>query len=245
MKIEYHKWYSQNLNRDMEYKTYGDEGHAIIAIPSQDGRFYDWENYQMVATLSPWIERGKIRLICVDGIDWETWSNQAGDGRWRIEQHERWFHYIVDELLPNLRYWNDETFLITGCSMGAFHAANFFFRRPDLFDTMIAMSGLYTADYGFPWYHDDLTYANSPQDFLKQMSGDHPWLEWYRRRCIIFCIGQGRWEEETLASTREMDRILKEKGVPAWFDYWGYDVDHDWPSWRDQLAYFMQKLKGL
>lgn len=244
MNIQYHKWYSQNLDRDMEYKTYGDQGHAVIAIPSQDGRFYDWENYQMVATLSPWIESGKIRLICVDAIDWETWSNQGGDGRWRIEQHERWFRYIVDELLPNLRYWDDETFLITGCSMGAFHAANFFFRRPDLFDTLIAMSGLYTADYGFPWYHDDLTYANSPQDFIPQMNGDHPWLEWYRKRCIIFCIGQGRWEEETLASTREMDRILKEKGVPAWFDYWGHDVDHDWPSWRNQLAYFMQKLKG-
>lgn len=244
MKVEYHKWYSQNLNRDMEYKTYGEEGHAIIAVPSQDGRFFDWENYQMVDTLSPWIESGKIRLICIDTIDWETWSNRGGDGRWRIEQHERWFHYVVDELLPNVRHWDDETFLITGCSMGAFHAATFFFRRPDLFDTLIAMSGLYTADYGFPWYHDDLTYANSPQDFIPQMNGDHPWLEWYRRRCIIFCIGQGRWEEETLASTREMDRILKEKGVPAWFDYWGYDVDHDWPSWRNQLAYFMQKLKG-
>lgn len=244
MKVEYHKWYSQNLNRDMEYKTYGEEGHAIIAVPSQDGRFFDWENYQMVDTLSPWIESGKIRLICIDTIDWETWSNRGGDGRWRIEQHERWFHYVVDELLPNVRHWDDETFLITGCSMGAFHAATFFFRRPDLFDTLIAMSGLYTADYGFPWYHDDLTYANSPQDFIPQMNGDHPWLEWYRRRCIIFCIGQGRWEEETLASTREMDRILKEKGVPAWFDYWGHDVDHDWPSWRNQLAYFMQKLKG-
>ena len=32
---------------------------------------------------------------------------------------------------------------ISGASFGAFHAANQFFRRPDLFDTLIAMSGFY------------------------------------------------------------------------------------------------------
>jgi esterase/lipase superfamily enzyme len=31
--------------------------------------------------------------------------------------------------------------------------------------------------------------------------------------------------------------------VPAWFDYWGYDVNHDWPWWRRQLPYFLGKLK--
>jgi len=30
------------------------------------------------------------------------------------------------------------TFIVTGCSMGGFHAGNFFFRRPDLFDTLLA-----------------------------------------------------------------------------------------------------------
>ena len=39
-----------------------------------------------------------------------------------------------------------------------------------------------------------------------------------------------------------MDRILKEKGVPAWFDYWGFDIDHDWPSWRLQLPYILGKV---
>ena len=30
------------------------------------------------------------------------------------------------------------TFIVTGCSMGGFRAGNFFFRRPDLFDTLLA-----------------------------------------------------------------------------------------------------------
>lgn len=245
MNVYYCKWYSQNLNRDMEYKVYGDQGHAIIAFPSQDGRFFDFAERGMIHELSPWIESGRIRVICVDGIDWETWSNMNGDCRWRIEQQERYFHYITDELMPNIRHWDNETMMVTGCSLGAMHAAIAFFRRPDLFDTLIAMSGLFHAGYSFPTYHDDLTYANSPQDFLQQMPEDHPWMNLYRQRRIVFTIGQGRWEEDTLWSTREMDRILAEKHVPAWFNYWGYDSDHDWPWWRKQLPHVMGNIYPL
>ena len=245
MKTIYHKEWSNNLNREMEWKEYGEGEHSVLAIPSQDGRFYDWKSYQMVDTLAPWIDSNKIRLICCDSIDKETWSNINGDNRWRIEQHERWYHYIIDELLPRCRRWGDETFLATGCSLGAFHAANFFFRRPDMFDTLIAMSGLYYAGYSFPNYSDDLTYANSPEDFLRNMPQNHPWISLYRSRRIIVSVGQGRWEEDTLRSTRELDTILCDKNIPEWFDYWGYDVDHDWPSWRNMLAYFLNNIKPL
>ncbi len=243
MNIEYHKWWSQYLCRDMEYKVYGHDGQALLAFPCQDGRFYDWENYHMIDVLAPFIEAGRIRLITVDGIDWETWSNvDYWDKRARIEQHERWFGYVCDELLPNLRVNPQQMFVTTGASMGAFHAANFFFRRPDLFNGVIALSGLYHAGYSFGDYMDALVYQNSPQDFLRNMPDNHPWMQMYRQRKIIFCIGQGRWEDETLASTREMDRILCEKHVNASFEYWGYDVDHDWPSWRHMLPGLTEKL---
>lgn len=245
MKVSYSKWWSRNLNRDMEYQEYGHDGHAMIAFPSQDGRFFDYANNGMIHVLTPWIEAGKIRVICVDGIDWETWSNFGGDSRWRIERQEAYFHYITDELLPNIRHYDNETFMVTGCSLGAMHAGIFFFRRPDLFDTLIGLSGLYHAAYGFPWYSDELTYANSPQDFIRHMPDDHPWLDLYRQRRIVVCIGQGRWEEETLASTRELDTILAQRGIPAWFDYWGYDCDHDWPWWKKQIVHFMHNLEPL
>ena len=194
MHIEYHKWWSQNLCRDMEYKVYGHDGQAFLAFACQDGRFFDWESYGMIGALAPFIESGRIRIICVDSIDPETWSNKGGDKRWRIEQQERWFHYVVDELLPNVRCNDSQMFFTTGCSMGGFHAANFFFRRPDLFNGMLALSGLYHASYGFDDYTDDLVYANSPQDFLPNMPSDHPWMQTYRQRRIIFCVGQGVWE---------------------------------------------------
>ncbi len=241
--MRYEKWYSQSLGRDMELKVYGDGRRSLLVFPSQDGRFFDYENFGMTQALQPWVDRGDLRIICCDGLDWETWSNLGGDPRWRIEQHERWYHYIVDELIPSLRR-GDETFIVTGCSMGGFHAANFFFRRPDLFDTLIALSGLYHASYFFGDYSDELVYTNSPLDYLRWMPDDHYYWDLYRQRRIICCVGQGNWEEDLLDSTRRLDALLHEKNVPAWIDYWGHDVAHDWEWWRRQLPYFMGHVLG-
>ena len=126
--------------------------------------------------------------------------------------------------------------------MGAFHAGNFFFRHPDLFDTVIALSGLYHAGYFFHDYMDNLVYDNSPLDFLRNMPQDHPYMDLYRASQIILCAGQGAWEDDLLSSTRRMDTLLREKGIPAWVDYWGYDVCHDWCWWQKQLPYFLGKI---
>ncbi len=241
MKVEYRKHYSHSLGRDMEYKVYGHSGKTALVFPSQNGRFYDYENFGMIDQLSGFIESGRLRVVCLDGIDWETWSNEQGDCRWRIEQHERWYHYIVDELVPEI---GDRGHLIaTGCSMGGFHSANFFFRRPDIFDTLIAQSGLYHASYFFGNYSDELVYSNSPEDYLNNMPDNHYYWNEYRNRRIIICVGQGNWEDDLLASTRRLDEILHRRGVNnVWFDYWGHDVAHDWCWWRPQISYFMDKV---
>lgn len=241
METKYVKKYSPSLGRDMEYKVYGNKGKGVLVFPSQNGRFYDYQDFDMVASLSQYIDGAKIHLICVDSIDKETWSAAGGDERQRIALHERWYHYVTDELIPEVTV-PGETLMVTGCSMGGFHAANFFFRRPELFDTLIALSGIYYASYFFPNYHDPLVYDNSPYDYLHNMPEDHPFLNFYRQKTIILCVGQGNWEEELLDSTRKMDALLKAKGIPAWVDYWGPDVAHDWAWWRKQIVYFMDKL---
>ncbi len=130
-----------------------------------------------------------------------------------------------------------------GCSMGGVHAGVFFFRRPDLFDAMISMSGLFDAQYFFGDYMDNLVYDNSPVHFLPNMPQDHPWMDLYRRSKIILCCGQGPWEDDLLHGTRVLDGILTEKGIPHWADYWGFDVAHDWPWWKKQFPYFLGCLE--
>lgn len=241
MQIDYKKCWSPELQREIEWKTYGTEGHPIVVFPCQDGRFYDYENFKMFDVLWPFIEEGRCRFICVDGIDWESWT-AAGDCRPRIEQHERWFWSIINQVLPRERKYEGEMFATTGCSMGAFHAANFFFRRPDLFDGVIAQSGCYSARPFMGDYCDELVYINSPIYSIRGLAPDHYYIDTYRHRQIFVCIGQGRWEDELLVETRELDTVLAEKGIPAHFEYWGYDVDHDWPWWKKQLPILLHKM---
>jgi esterase/lipase superfamily enzyme len=244
LKTEYYKEYSHNLDREMEFKIYGHGGKLCFAFPPQNGRFFDMEDRGMIATLTPWLDSGKLQVVGVDGIDGESWTNPSWDKHARIEQHERWFRYVTEELYPRAMEINGmpQKALVTGCSMGAIHSGIFFFRRPDLFDGMIALSGLYSTDYFFQGYMDETVYYNSPVHFLWNMPLDHPYMELYRQSHIIACVGQGAWEIETLDGTRELERVLKEKGIPAWIDYWGFDVNHDWDWWQKQLPYFMGKV---
>ena len=47
MQVQYIKEYSNCLDREMEYKIYGQGGKLCLAIPSQNGRFFEWEDRGM------------------------------------------------------------------------------------------------------------------------------------------------------------------------------------------------------
>jgi len=240
MKTYYHKEYSENLCRDIEWKQYGEEGQGVLVFPSQDQRFYEWEDQGMVSALSPMIENGQIHFICCDSIDAETWSLTGGDYASRINLHERWFRCITEELIPRIN--NGEKLIVTGCSMGGYHAGNFFFRRPDLFCSLLSLSGLFHADYFFPEFSNDLIAQNSPLHFLEKQHDPSFLLDAYRNKKIILCCGQGNYEDVTCPSTIRLGNLLAEKGISTWVDIWGHDVDHDFGWWRKQAAYFFDNL---
>lgn len=243
MQIKELNWHSERLNRHMPVKIYGHAGKPCLVIPSQNGKHNDFEGFGMVGACSPWIESGRLQLFCVDTIDEETVSCTWKNPRDRIEQHERWVQYLIQEVCPLLsQYGGGQKSMTMGCSMGAYHAGNLFFRFPNLFDMTVCMSGIYDTDSFMNGYMDDLVYLNSPCHSLQNLPADHPYMTLYQNSRMVFCVGQGAWEDELLAGTRRLDSILKSKGIPAWVDYWGYDVNHDWNWWRKQAAYFLGKL---
>lgn len=245
MEIQYKKHYSGYLNRDMEFKVYGHAGKPVLFIPCQAGRFWDFEDFHMIDRFRGRIESGQVTVYSMDTIDNETWANFGADPRYRIEQHERWYNYIVEELVPTIRHLSgerngyDQMIMTFGCSLGGLHAANLLFRRPDLFDSVLALSGLYDSRDFFGDYMDDLVYMNSPCDYLSNMPEDHPYLELYRQRKMVFCVGQGAWEDVLKKSTAWLADVLYRKNIPAKIDFWGYDVNHDWDWWYKQVDYFL------
>lgn len=245
MQIKYESFHSNYLNRGMEFKHYGEVGKPMIVFPSSGGRFYEYEDFKMIDACHPFIEKGLIQIFTPDSIDQESWLEEdvwPGDRGYR---HNLYDSYIMEELIPYIQsktgYRNK--FITTGCSMGAYHAANFFFRHPDVFDTLIGLSGIYDVRFfvgDFLHIHD--VYINSPIDYLANLT-DSWYIHQYQKSDIIICSGTGDWEEDSIDHTKRLKSILEELNVPAWIDFWGKDVDHDWPWWRIQIAYFLDQLK--
>lgn len=243
MKVEYYKLWSEALNRDMEFKVYGHAGRPIVVFPSACGRFFEFEDFGMVEAVRAFIEGGKVWLYAIDSVDCEAWLARWMNPGDRGVYHERYDRYVMEEVVPFIREQTGVPagYLTTGCSMGAYHAANFFFKHPDVFGGVIAMSGLYGPRYFVGDYMDDNVYFNFPLCYLPNLT-DPFYLDKYRESDIIICTGKGAWEEESIRETRALEDNLKALDVPAWVDYWGEDVNHDWPWWRKQLPYFLGHL---
>jgi esterase/lipase superfamily enzyme len=245
MQIEYQRWWSPHLGQDMELKVYGYYGKPVLVFPAQGGRFYEFEDFGMVSAVSRFIEAGQIKLFTVDSLDQQSWANTGAHPADRARRHEDYDRYITCEVVPFMIQHcggGEQKFLTTGCSMGGYHAANFFFRHPDIFDSMISLSGLFQLRLFVGDYMDENVYLNSPLDYLRNLSD--PWyLERYRQSRIVVCAGQGAWEESMLADAYELKRVLEEKGVSYWTDIWGHDVNHDWPWWRKMLPHVLANLQ--
>lgn len=249
MHTEQHSWYSSHIGREMALKVYGHWGEPVIVFPCSRGRYFDYEGMGMIGQIAHFIDSGKIKLFCVDSVDAESWYNFDLTPADRNARHEAYDRYIVSEVIPFIRNHcqaEDKRVMANGCSMGAYHAVNFFLKHPDLFEGTIALSGLYRLnrhEFGLTDADIPAVYFNSPVHFLAAIT-DERYLSAYRSRKIIVCVGQGAWEEEALVDTRDLDSVFRQKSVEAWIDYWGHDVNHDWPWWYRQMNYFLSRLYG-
>jgi esterase/lipase superfamily enzyme len=249
MHVEEHRWHSPAIGREMALKVYGHWGDPLIVFPCSRGRYFDYEGMGMTGAIAPFIDGGRIKLFCVDSIDGETWYNFGVAPVARNERYEAYDRYITTEVVPFIRNHCQQPAaraLTNGCSMGAYHALNFFLKHPDLFQGTIALSGLYRLDRPeFGLSGDDLTavHFNSPLTYLASLS-DSWYLDQYRQRTLIACAGQGAWDEEALEDTLHLGALCQAKAIPAWIDIWGHDVNHDWPWWYKQMNYFLGKRYG-
>jgi esterase/lipase superfamily enzyme len=247
MHMQDHRWYSPHLHRDMALKVYGHWGAPYLVFPCSRGRYFDYEGMGMVSAVEDFITSGRVKLFAVDSLDAESWYDFAVTPAARNARHEEYDRYITGEVIPFIRHHCASPggrVMATGCSMGAYHAVNFFLRHPDLFAGTIALSGLYRLDrpeFGLSAADLPQVYFNSPLSYLPGLAD--PWyLGRYRDSRMIVCVGQGAWEHEALEDTRELDRHLRARDLGAWVDYWGPDVNHDWPWWYRQMVYFLGHL---
>ncbi|CAN5630157.1 alpha/beta hydrolase-fold protein [soil metagenome] len=238
--------YSPAIGAEGELIAYGDYGRPVLAFPSEQGCCWDYEDRGMVDSIAWLLDSGRVKLYCVDSYDAGSWLAQDLELEERARRHALYEDWILNQVVPWIRDdcgGNADGIAVNGCSFGAFHAANFALKRADLFPLAICHSGVYDVTVVGGGARADAVYFNNPVDYVGNLRGDH--LEWLRAtvRVVLIC-GRGQWEDTTgaLESTRSFAHMLGQKGLQHEMDLWGYDVPHDWPSWRAQIAHHLPRF---
>lgn len=237
-------WYSQNLGMEMPLVAYGHAGAPLLMLPTAAADFLEYERFLLVDAISHHIEAGRVRAYSINSVNRYSLLNEQASPEWKAELLTRYDRYITDEVLPLIRNDSGDPGarpITTGASLGAFLSANTYFRHPDLFRGVIAMSGSYDIRSYLKDYFDDNVYFNNPVDYLSNMNDDDHYLQLLRQADAIYILtGQGKWEAPE--RSRHLSEILTAKGIPHTLDMWGYDVDHDWPWWRKMLDHYIGKI---
>jgi esterase/lipase superfamily enzyme len=235
-------WFSQSLNIEMPLVAYGHAGPPLLMFPTAAADYLEYERFHLVDAIKPFIEGGKIRAYSINSVNKYSLLNEQMPPQMKAQLLTQFDHYITAEVLPLIRNecGDDARPLTTGASLGAFLALNTYFKHPDLFRGVIAMSGGYDIKSYLKGYYDDNVYFNNPVDYLSNLSDDHTLSVLRQADAIYLMSGQGAYEAPE--RSKQLSDILHGKGIPHTLDLWGADVNHDWPWWRKMLPHVLGKL---
>jgi len=240
MHREIQSWYSPRLNKEMEIVEYGHFGPVILLLPTAAADYLEYERFLMIDTLEKHINAGKIKVYSINSINNESWLNNKIDGRSKVVRQNQFNEYVYKEVVPFIKQRSSlETPIYTcGASFGALHAANLFFKNPWAIRGCISMSGLYDLGKYTKGYWDDDCYWNSPMHYLKDLNVDDHLNAIKSSEHIHFLTGSGDYEAPE--GSRYISGLLSHKGIPHNLDVWGYDIHHDWPTWRAMLPFLIE-----
>ncbi len=235
-------WYSHNLGMEMPLVAYGWSGYPLLMFPTAAADYLEYERFLLIDAIKPFIENGMIRAYSINSVNKQALLNREAHPAWKAELLTRYDRYITEEVLPLVKNecGQDARPLTTGASMGAYLAANTYFKHSDLFRGTIAMSGSYDIRGYMNGYYDDNVYFNNPIQYLQNLNDDYHLPRLRHADSIVVFTGQGAFEAPD--RSRNLSNVLNSKGVPHLLDVWGQDVNHDWPWWRKALPYYLGKF---
>ena len=241
MKRELTSWFSPSLQKEMPIAAYGDYGFALLLVPTAAADYLEYERFQLMDNLAPYINSGKVRIFSINSINNESWLNNEMQGEHKAIRQNQFNNYVFNEVIPFIKTSTSaETPIITcGASFGALHSMNLFLKRPDLIDGVIAMSGVYDLTEYTKGFYDDQVYFNSPAHYIPNLS-DGWYLNNIRKSHHIHIVtGSGDYEDPQ--ASRNFSGVLNSKGINHHLDVWGTEWKHDWPTWRAMLPVYLEQ----
>ena len=227
MQRDYASGYSSALGREVEHLHFGSAGAPLLAFPTSQGRFYQWEDFGLIAALEDWIESGRLQVWCLDSVDAESWYARERPPRERLERHLQYERYLLDEVLPAL----PDPPVAAGTSFGAMHALLLATRHPSRLRGFIALSGAYDTARWLDGYSDEDAYLLNPLAYLSGLN-DEAYLDPLRaQKPKVVATGE---DDPNVADSIKVGRLLRQKSIDVQLDLWpGWS--HDWPYWKEMM----------
>ena len=232
---EYGQWHSPSLGRTMEFLWFGKFGRPVMLFPTSGGGFNENEDFQLTAALSDKVDRGEIQLVCVDSVDQESWYNRSVHPAVRAARHAQYDAYLRHEMVPYVFNRAERGDLaVYGASFGAYHAANFAGRYPDVVRRAICFSGVYDTHSFLDGYWDDTCYFHCPTAYIPNLDFEGAG----RLASVEWVIATGEYDT-LVQQNRDFSSMLSGKGIPNHSEFWGGVFGHDWPWWRENIRRFV------
>jgi esterase/lipase superfamily enzyme len=207
---------------------------------------HEWLHGGGVDALAPLIERGRIKLYCVESNVADCWTHATDHPHWRLKRHQAYERFVMDELVPFIREdcrSPNIDLVAAGASLGGWYAVNTALKHPETFRWALSLSGRFSMERMLDgWWGDDL-YYELPFVYAPNLGGEA--LERVRRNTsVTLVVGRGAFEGSCLPETLALSEVLRRKGIPVERDVWGTDVSHEWHWWQRQAAYHFGRRFG-
>lgn len=236
-------FFSSNLEEEVELQYFGHYGYSLLLFPTITDNQNEKETQELIASLEPFIQKGTFRIFSIPGITYKSWFDEEKTLEERSKAHYDYNNFILEEVVSAIftQCGGPIPIITCGAANGAFHAANTYFRRPDLFYGTIALSGTFNIEHYTKGYFDSNCYFNSPIHYLPNLN-DSYWLSFLQSKNHVYLMS-GSGEGEFPENSKHLSDILNSKNIPNYLDIWGQEWGHNVETWKAMLNHlFSVKL---
>ena len=206
MKEEHFKWYSPNLDAEIEMLVFGHAGYPVILFPTSMGSYHENKDQGLIESARWYIEQGLIQIFCPGSIDKDSFYNKKIHPEQRIKNHTWYDKMICHEIVERVR--NNTSagkVAVAGCSFGGYQALNFAFRHPGYVGHLFSMSGSFSIKSFMDGHWDNNVYFNNPEDYIQGVNDPEIWN-------MDIVLGTSNWDI-CLDANLKLSSILSHRNI--------------------------------
>ena len=199
----------------------------------------------MIGAVEDLIDGGRVKIYCVDSFDAASWSNQSVPLEERAREHGRYESWILDQVVPFIQHDTGGEIITAGIEPRRLPRRELRAQaRGPVPARASACRATTTRRPGAPGASAASRPTSTTRSTTSGTSAATTSTGCARSLSLLIVCGQGQWEDTTgsLQSSKRLAGMLAEKGIRHELDLWGYDVPHDWHSWRAQLAHHLPRF---